>query len=177
MDPQILAYLTIFEKPKTRKTIKLLTDRIITIPDIQALLSAIDNSRLPEDKKINYRAFMLFLGYGGQHLQTGIRVRAGQFRSTLKYDPPVLTIKAEQDKNRMSHLVPLHPTIIQPILEAIVDLGDDDLIWSYPSIRRWLLQMKIPFTHCDGDGILRISEKGLSRSVIKLDLTMLTKIS
>jgi len=163
MDPQILAYLTIFEKPKTRRTVKLMTDRIITMPDIQILLSAIDTSRLPEDKKVNYRAYILFLAYGGQRPQTGIKLRAGQFRSALKYDPPVLTVNAEQDKNRMSHLVPLHPLVIQPILEAIKDLGDDDLIWSYPSIRRWLLQMKIPFIHCDGWWNLKDLRKGFEQ--------------
>ena len=136
MDPQILAYLTIFEKPKTRKTVKLLTDRIITIPDAQALLSLIDNSDLPEDKKTNYRAFFPFLAYSGQRPQTGTRIRAGQFRNALKYDPSVLTVEVEEDKNRMSHLVPLHPQIIKPIQEAIVALGDDDLIRSYPDTRR-----------------------------------------
>ena len=150
MDPQILAYLSIFEKPKTRKTVKLMTDRIITIQDIKRLLESIDLSDLPNNKKLNYRALILFLAYGGQRPQTATRLTAGQFRKALTLNHHVLTIEAAQDKNRLTHYVPIHPRIIEAVKEAIDGLPDNNLIWSYPSIRRWLLKTKIPLSNCEG---------------------------
>lgn len=163
LDTQILAYLAIFQKPKARREIKLLTDRIITKEDIIRLISILKTNGLPEYKKINYFALILFLSYTGQRPQTATRLTAGQFRTALSQNPPVLVVEAKQDKNRLAHYVPLHPHLIGPIEEAIRDLNSDELIWSYPSIRRWLLLMKIPLNHCEGWWTLKDFRKGFEQ--------------
>jgi hypothetical protein len=51
----------------------------------------------------------------------------GQFRTALREEKPVLQVLAEQEKNRIEHYMPLHPSIIGVISEVLNnDFGEKD---------------------------------------------------
>jgi hypothetical protein len=52
---------------------------------------------------------------------------AGQFRTALREEKPVLHVLAEQEKNRVEHYVPLHPSVVSAISEVLAhDFGEND---------------------------------------------------
>ncbi|WP_292349729.1 hypothetical protein [Methanoregula sp. PtaU1.Bin006] len=152
MDSKILSYHSIFEKPKNRHPIKLLTSRIIVQEDIQKALGEIENdSVLSDAKKLNYRSLILFLSYSGQRTITASRLTVNQFKMALEQNPPVLTVNAEQDKIRMAHYVPLHPVII-PLIEKEIDgKTDTDLVFDYLGLQRWFKHHPITMKHTAGN--------------------------
>jgi len=151
MDTRLLAYLAIFEKPKVRRDIKLMTSRIITVEDIQNVITGIDNDiTLSDDRKHQSKALILFLAYEGQRPLTVLRLTAGQFRQSLVMNPPVLIVQPWQDKNRMEHYVPLHPVVIPFIEKLIEGKSDNEVIFDLRRTQVWLQQTAIPLTHIDG---------------------------
>jgi hypothetical protein len=48
-------------------------------------------------------------------MSTISHLKVGQFRAALKTEKPVLLVKANQDKIRMEHYVPLCPQVVQAI--------------------------------------------------------------
>jgi integrase len=139
MDARLLSYHSLFEKPKNRKTVKLLTSRVITIEDIRSIVTAIEGDRdLPEPKRMNYLTQVLFLAYSGQRPITVSRLTVGQFREALSQPHPVLKVEASQDKIRMEHLVPLHPEIMPYVQQQIANRSDQEVMFNYVSLQRWL---------------------------------------
>ncbi len=159
MQQSILAFLPFIEKPKIAKERKMLTSRIIIDSDIQRLVRAIDNSTLPDPKKLNYKTFTLFLAYTGQRPETAARITVKQVRDALKQDPPVLTVKASQDKIRLEHYVPLHPVII-PFLQKIIEKRKDtETFFQHEYFSRWLKKNSISLSKTDDKILIKDMRK------------------
>jgi len=151
MNPKILSYHSIFERPKNRQPIKLLTSRIIVQEDIQKALNSIaSDSELTDVKRLNYQSLILFLSYSGQRTITASRLTVSQFKTALERDPHVLTVDAEQDKIRLQHYVPLHPVLIPIIEKIITGKNEDDLVFDYLGLQRWLKYHPISMSHTKG---------------------------
>ena len=151
MDTNLLAFLAIFEKPKVRRERKLMTTRIITIEDIKELISRLErDENLTDYRKLQFKTLFLFLAYSGQRQITAYRTTAGQFREALTNNPPVLTIKAEHDKNKMAHYAPLHPEVIPYIERLVRGKDDDEIIFNIDRLEFWLANSKIPLIHTNG---------------------------
>ena len=161
-DPRLISYLTMFEKPKT-KTHKILHARIVTKQDIQNTLTRINEADLSPTQKLQYRSLILFLAYSGQRVTTAARITVKQIREALRQDPPVLTVKPEQDKIRMQHYVPLHPTIVPLLTELIAKRADDELAFSYTSLMRWLKENPVELTRDMGKMDLMSIRKGFEQ--------------
>ncbi|MGD0170955.1 MAG: tyrosine-type recombinase/integrase [Halobacteriota archaeon] len=90
----------------------------------------------------NYRAFALLAAYTGLRPSTIQRLTVGQFRTALNEEKPILHVLAEQEKNRVEHYVPLHPSVVGAISEVIAhDFGekdDDKPFFMFHSFEKWL---------------------------------------
>jgi hypothetical protein len=151
MDNTLLMFLAIFEKPKYRRERKLLTSRIIVQEDIAITLTSIQADKwLPVMDKLNYQGMILFLAYSGQRPLTGAKTTAGQFREALAKDPHVLTIEAAQDKIRLEHYVPLHPNLISYVRLLIQKRQDEERVFDYLGLQRWLRYHPVALTHTKG---------------------------
>jgi hypothetical protein len=151
MDAKILSYHAIFERPKNKQPIKLLTSRIVVQEDIQKTLNDICNdTTLPDDKKLNYQSLILFLSYSGQRTVTASRLTVKQFNDALNQNPPVLTVEAEQDKIRLQHYVPIHPVLLPYIQKVIIGKSDNDTVFDYLGLQRWLKYHTISMCHTKG---------------------------
>jgi integrase len=129
----------------------LLTSRIIIQEDIQKTLNDISNdATLSDDKKLNYQSLILFLSYSGQRTVTASRLTAKQFSEALNQNPPVLTVEAGQDKIRLQHYVPLHPLLLPYIKKVIIGKGDNDTVFDYLGLQRWLKHHTIAMSHTKG---------------------------
>jgi hypothetical protein len=152
MDVRLLSHHALFEEPKNRKIQKVLTTRVIVDEDILSLILGIkSDNNLPLYKKDNYMALILFLVYSGQRVVTSSRLRGEQFIEALSSDPPILTVESDQDKNRLEHLVPLHPVII-PYLKRVIenDMMGGTMFSDYLGLQRWLKSHPIPMKHTKG---------------------------
>jgi hypothetical protein len=161
LDPMILAYLSIFEKPKTKKKFKLLTSRIIIDEDIRNALAALQaDTSIQESRKANFMALIQFLAYSGQRPLTASKVSIQQLNEALASTPPVLKVEAAQDKIGMEHYVPLHPNLIVSLTAVI---NDTDRVWDrtgkiggsyrafdYLGACRWLREHAIQMKHTRG---------------------------
>jgi hypothetical protein len=151
MDAKILSYHAIFERPKNKQPIKLLTSRIIVQEDIQKTLNDIcDDTTLSDDKKLNYQSLILFLSYSGQRTVTASRLTAKQFNDALNQNPPVLTVEAAQDKIRLQHYVPIHLVLLPYIKKVIIEKSDNDTVFDYLGLQRWLKHHPISMRHTKG---------------------------
>jgi integrase len=150
MNTNILSFIAIFEKPKSRRETKLLTSRIIIQEDIKRTLDKIHNSTLPEGEKLNYESLILFLSYGGQRVVTASRLTVNQFKEAMQQNPKVLTVEAEQDKIRLQHYVPLHPVLL-PYLEKLIEgKTGTSALFDYLGLQRWLKFHPITLNHTKG---------------------------
>ena len=152
MDARLLSYHSLFEEPKNRKAQKVLTTRVIVDDDIISLISAIrSDDKVPDFKKENYQALILFLAYSGQRVVTASRLRKEQFAAAISSEPQILTVEAKQDKNRLEHLVPLHPVII-PYLERVLkhDMRECENFFDYLGLQRWLKFHPVSMKHTKG---------------------------
>ncbi len=161
LDPMILAYLSIFEKPKAKRKFKLLTSRIIIDEDIRNALTALQaDTSIQDSRKANFMALIQFLAYSGQRPITASKVSMQQLTEALSHSPPVLKVEASQDKIGMEHYVPIHPNLIGSLTAVI---NDTDRFWdrtgkvdgSYRSFDylgacRWLREHAIPMKHTSG---------------------------
>jgi integrase len=150
-DQQISALLLYFEMPKIRREVKLLTSRIITLEDVNKALLAIKQSSLTDLKRQNYLCTILFLAYSGQRVITACRITVGQFQEALNHNPPMLIVRAEQDKIRLEHYVPLHPVIIPYLTEAIEGKGSDQFLFNYEGLKQYLSRHPVNLIHTKGD--------------------------
>jgi hypothetical protein len=161
LDPMILAYLSIFEKPKTKKKFKLLTSRIIIDEDIRNALAALRvDSSIPESRKANFMALIQFLAYSGQRPLTASKVSIQQLKEALSCSPPVLKVEAAQDKIGMEHYVPLHPNLIACLTDVMEDtdrfwdrlgmIGGSCRAFDYLGAQRWLRDHPVAMKHTRG---------------------------
>jgi len=149
MNQQILPLIATFEQPKLRKP-KCLTTRIITADDIRVLLDyIIQDKRLTEEYRRNFICQIMFLSYTGQRPFTMARIDRAQLVQALDQCPPVLTIKAEQDKIRLEHYVPIHPRLI-PMLQDLLDCDNGSRLFRYESLYRYLRINRIPLSKAEG---------------------------
>ncbi|MGZ8892960.1 MAG: hypothetical protein ACXW1R_08560, partial [Halobacteriota archaeon] len=76
------------------------------------------------------------------------RLTVGQFRTALNEEKPVLHVFAEQEKNRVEHYVPLHPSVVSAISEVLAhdfsEKDDDKSFFTFNSFEKWLERQKIP---------------------------------
>jgi hypothetical protein len=82
---------------------------------------------------------------------TASRLRREQFIEAIASDIPILTVESEQDKNRLEHLVPLHPVVIphqQNLIKNHVRI--DDHFFDYIGLQRWLKLHRISMRHTKG---------------------------
>ncbi|MEI7434405.1 MAG: hypothetical protein WCJ93_09160 [Methanomicrobiales archaeon] len=150
-DVRLMSYHSLFEKPKNRRGVKMLTSRIIVTEDIRSILTAIEENReLSDEIKDNYTNQILFLAYSGQRPVTTGRLTVTQFREALTQQYPVLKVESDQDKLRMEHLVPIHPTIIPALEKFIAERPGDDTMFKYLSLQRFLKNHPVLMKHTRG---------------------------
>jgi hypothetical protein len=131
--------------PKAIKTCKLLTGRIVTIEDVQNVLSALKSSykrgELDEQHYVAYNALIVFGAFTGQRTYATIgRVTAGQFERSLELRSrePTLHVSADQDKIRMAHYVPLHPRVIEAVEPLLNGKKDSEIMFPLSALNQWL---------------------------------------
>jgi len=127
LDARYQSFRLFLELPKAAKTCKLLTGRIVTIEDVQNVLSVLKSrhkrGELDERHYVAYNALITFWAFTGQRPDATIgRITAGQVKEALKFRSrgPTLLVSADQDKIRMAHYVPLHPRAIEAV-EPLLD--------------------------------------------------------
>ena len=151
IDPRYLSFRLFLERPKTIKVKKALTERIVTREDIETVfqrIAAKEEKGTDPSKIRNYRAFTLLASYTGLRPSTIQRLTVGQFRTALNEEKPVLHVLAEQEKNRVEHYVPLHPSVVSAISEVLAhdfDENDDAKpFFMFHSFEKWLERQRIP---------------------------------
>jgi hypothetical protein len=77
------------------------------------------------------------------------RIEREQISHALEQSPSVLMVKAEQDKIRLEHFVPLHPRLVQ-ILRDTVGNSNGSKLFLYDSLRRYLQRANIRLSRTDG---------------------------
>jgi len=152
VEPRYLSFTLFLERPKTTKSKKAITERIVTREDIAHLFNRIDvyaeKGKISTQKMRNYRAFALLASYTGLRPSTIQRLTVGQFRTALNEEKPVLHVLAEQEKNRVEHYVPLHPVVIGSIRDVLKhDFGENDdakPLFMFNSFEKWLERQRVP---------------------------------
>jgi hypothetical protein len=138
VDPRYLSFTLFLERPKTITAKKALTERIVTREDIETVfqrIAAKEEKGTDPSKIRNYRAFTLLASYTGLRPNTIQRLTVGQFRTALNEEKPVLHVLAEQEKNRVEHYVPLHPSVVSAISEVLGhDFGEKETKLKYDGI-------------------------------------------
>jgi integrase len=150
-EPRYLTFFPYLEPPKTVKERKRVTSRIVTEDDICNILRYIDRAeregKIRSAESAQYSAIVLFGAYTGQRTESTIeRLTVGQFREGMAVDKPVLQVDSSQDKNRMSHYVPLHPRVVEALKPLLVGRHDDELVFEYSSFKQWIKRQKIPMS-------------------------------
>ncbi len=143
LDTLYLAFGIFLQMSKAVKVRKAITSRIITQVDIKNVLRYIKRAeqegKISQGRSLQYVAFILFGAYTGQRAMSTIsHLKVGQFRAALKTEKPVLLVKANQDKIRMEHYVPLCPQVVRAIEPLLDGRGDDELMFIYNSLVIWL---------------------------------------
>jgi integrase len=131
---------------------KAITERIVTREDVETALRRItaaeDEGRIVHSKARNYRAFLLLAAYTGLRPSTIERLTVSQLRAALKEEKQSLHVLAHQEKNRVEHYVPIHPTVAAAIEDVLKhDFGkkdDAELFFMFNSFIKWLERQKIP---------------------------------
>jgi integrase len=142
-DQRFASFELYLDMPKTLKTRKHVTRRIVTKEDVEHLLEAIQHANrsgeLSNSHYLNYEALIMFGAYTGQRpLATIARLTVGQFKEALTMKKPVVDVLPQQDKIRMQHYCPLHPTVIEAMLPLLDGRRDDELVFEQLSFQQWL---------------------------------------
>jgi integrase len=151
-DARYLTYSTFLELPKTVRVRKAITERIVTKADISVLFKRIEacaeRGEISAPKARNYRAFARMASYTGLRPSTLQRLTVGQFRAALYEEKPVVHVLAQQEKSRVEHYVPLHPSVVNAVDEVLThDFSEKDdakPFFMWHSFGKWLLRQKIP---------------------------------
>ena len=151
VDPRYLSFTLFLERPKTTRAKKAITERIVTREDINAVfqrIAAAEENGTNPTKIRNYRAFTVLASYTGLRPSTIQRLTVGQFKAALNEEKPALHILPEQEKNRVEHYVPLHPSVVSAVSEVLMhDFGENDdakPFFMYHSFEKWLERQGIP---------------------------------
>ena len=159
MDNFSQSLYTLFEKPRRRREIKLMTQRIMVVEDIQAAIKKIQNAPETDGRKPNWKSnyitAILFLAYTGQRPLTGAQVTVRQFKVALRQNPPVLTIEAAQDKIRMAHYCPLHPVLIPPLTDLLSNKKDKECLFNVIPLQTWLKNNPVRLHRTKGHLVLK----------------------
>ena len=162
LDSRYESFRLFLELPKAVKKFKLLTGRIVTIEDVQNVLSVLKSrykhGELDEQHYVAYNALITFGAFTGQRPYATIgRITAGQFEEALKFrsKKPTLHVSADQDKIRMDHYVPLHPHVIEAVEPLLDGKKDDELMFPLCAFNQWLIRGReagdeIPLRRCNG---------------------------
>jgi hypothetical protein len=140
------------ELPKTVRTRKTMTERIVRREDIVEVFERIDvakaKGKITREKARNYRTFALLASYAGLRPSTMQRLTVGQFRAALQDEKPSLHVFAEQEKNRVEHSVPLSPIVVGAIEDVLAhDYKETDNakpFFLFNSFEKWLERQKVP---------------------------------
>jgi integrase len=151
-DTSYLSFAAFLDLPKTVRVRKAITERIVTRADIALLFKRIEscaeNGKISPQKTRNYRAFALMASYTGLRPSTFQRLTVRQFRAALLEEKPSLHVLARQEKSRVEHYVPLHPSVVSAISEVLVhDFSEKDdakPFFMFFSFGKWLQLQKIP---------------------------------
>ncbi|MFZ0011707.1 MAG: hypothetical protein WAL97_07385 [Halobacteriota archaeon] len=166
LDARYESFRLFLELPKAVKKCKLLTGRIMTIEDVQNVLSVLKSrytrGELDEQHYVAYNALITFGAFTGQRPYATIgRITAGQFEEALKFrsKKPTLHVSADQDKIRMAHYVPLHPRVIEALEPLLDGKKDDELMFPLCAFIQWLIRGReagneIPLRRCNGHFVL-----------------------
>lgn len=73
----------------------------------------------------------------------------------LSQNPPVLTVEAWQDKNRMAHYVPLHPALLEPLTALRQNHENKEMMFDIFSLQMWLKNHHAMPVKCQGHLVLR----------------------
>jgi integrase len=160
LDSRYESFRLFLELPKAVKTCKLVTGRIVTIEDVQNVLSVLkasyERSELDERHYIAYNALVTFGAFTGQRTYATIgRVTAGQFEEALELGSrePTLHVSADQDKIRMAHYVPLHPRVIEAVETLLNGKKGSEIMFPLSALNQWLWRSRkagdeIPLSRC-----------------------------
>ncbi len=166
LDSRYESFRLFLELPKAVKTCKLLTGRIVTIEDVQNVLSILksryERGKLDEQHYVAYNALIVFGAFTGQRPYATIgRITGGQFEEALKFRSrkPSLRVSADQDKIRMAHYVPLHPRVIEAVEPLLDGKKDGELVFPLSALIQWFGRRRqagngIPLHRCDGYFVL-----------------------
>jgi hypothetical protein len=151
-DPRYAAFDLFLELPKSPKTRKRVTSRIVTKPDVENVLWAVEQDyetgEIDRYHCLNYKAIALFSAFTGQRAEaTTARLTVWQFRAAINEQKPVVDILPEQDKIRIQHYCPLHPQVVNAVKPLLNGRQDDERIFAQLSFARWLRKCKIPLTY------------------------------
>ncbi|MGZ4947344.1 MAG: hypothetical protein ACXV5N_13385 [Halobacteriota archaeon] len=149
LDTRYSAFELFLEMPKLIKKRMAVTSRIITLADIENVLTHIKRAelegRINHERALEYTAFIMFSAYTGQRsMATTGQLTVRQFRDAIKHKKPVIHVKASQDKIRYEHYVPLHPAVIDAITPLLRGRVNNDKMFSHNAISMWLERQKIP---------------------------------
>jgi hypothetical protein len=150
-EPSYQTFAPYLELPKTVKERKGVTSRIVVKEDICNILQHIENAEqtgeINRQRSAQYSAFILFGAYTGQRSEATIaKLTVGQFRTALALNKPVLEVGSSQDKERMSHYVPLHPHVVKALEALLAGRTDDELMFTHSSFKQWIKRQKIPMS-------------------------------
>ncbi len=156
---QFQAYTVFLELPKAVKVRKAVTGRIVTIDDIRNVLAYIkrahEEGQISEHRYLYYTAFVIFGALTGQRSESTIaQVNVGQFRDALQMDKPVLRVEPQQDKIRLGHEVPLHPSVVKAVGPLLEGREDNEKAFEYISFLQWTKRQKIPMSRFRGHFVL-----------------------
>ena len=159
LDTRYGAFELFLEMPKLIKKRMAVTPRIITHDDIENVLTYIKRAelegRISRDRALEYTAFILFSAYSGQRsMATTAQLTVRQFRDALASEKPVLHVRANQDKIRYEHYVPLHPVVIEAIAPLLRGRVGNEKLFSYNAINQWFKREKIPLTRVPSHFVL-----------------------
>jgi len=159
LDSRYIAFELFLEMPKLIKKRMAVTERIISYTDVENVLKHIKRAelegRITSDRASEYTALVMFSAYGGQRsMATTSKLTVGQFRDALASEKPVLHVRADQDKIRYEHYVPLHPGVIDAITPLLHGRAKNEKIFSYNAIEQWFKRAKIPMSRFNGHFVL-----------------------
>ncbi|MGZ7171692.1 MAG: hypothetical protein ACXVI1_10900 [Halobacteriota archaeon] len=152
MDSSYMSFAIYLERPRATMVRKAITSRIITRDAITDILQRIGDAeaqrKLGAAKARNYRAFTLLAAYSGLRPSTMERLTIDQMRDALKQEKPVIEVRAEQEKNRVEHYVPVHPDVAAAIHDVLLTdytyADGAQPFFQYNSFERWLERQKVP---------------------------------
>ena len=156
LNPQFSSFSLFLERPKQVKERKIVNKRQVTVQDLNNIFNQITDyyrkEDLPYSNYINYLSLVGFGCYTAQRMHSTIKkITVGMVREALRNTQyPFLTIPPMMDKIRYEHYVPLHPSLIPLLKEAIKDKPKNELMFRYIAFNSWIIRNPIPLSQIKG---------------------------